>query len=138
MRDELWDGRLGLGRDEAIAQGPSERWKVGTMSEQFVTGDLGAAWGPFKWGSHGAAGAGESIDERHGSISCWFLFLSTGIWPLTSLALLYRRRARHRRRARTGCCAKCGYDLRATPHPGGALLTQCPECGTSAGGVGGR
>jgi hypothetical protein len=49
----------------------------------------------------------------------WSLLLLTAIPPAWWLDLK-RRRAR---RVRIGCCANCGYDLRATPD-------RCPECGT--------
>ena len=35
------------------------------------------------------------------------------------------------RRARQGLCLSCGYDLRATPEHGRALLPRCPECGVA-------
>lgn len=47
----------------------------------------------------------------------WFIAVCLGIWPLVGIA----RRLRHH--TRPGTCAKCGYDLRATPN-------RCPECGT--------
>lgn len=37
--------------------------------------------------------------------------------------------ARYRKRPAAGYCIACGYDLRATPEAGGALLDRCPECG---------
>jgi hypothetical protein len=49
----------------------------------------------------------------------WFLVTLFAIPPL----LRFRAWRRHRRRATAGTCAKCGYDLRATPE-------RCPECGT--------
>jgi hypothetical protein len=53
--------------------------------------------------------------------------------PTAGLAAWCVRRLREgRRRRRRGCCLACGYDLRATPEAGGALLGRCPECGAEA------
>jgi hypothetical protein len=41
------------------------------------------------------------------------------------------RRRRVYERERQGRCVACGYDLRADPEGGGALLACCPECGTA-------
>lgn len=54
-------------------------------------------------------------------IPLWFL-LPTVLAPALICAWRFRRGWR-RRRARAGLCAKCGYDLRATP-------LRCPECGS--------
>lgn len=55
------------------------------------------------------------------AVPYWLLCVLFSIIPA---AVLIRRR-RHRGRVAVGHCAKCGYDLRATPD-------RCPECGTSA------
>jgi hypothetical protein len=50
----------------------------------------------------------------------WLLVTLTALWPV-----VWARRAwRRRRRVAVGACAKCGYDLRATPG-------RCPECGAA-------
>jgi hypothetical protein len=46
----------------------------------------------------------------------WFVFGLAAVLPVTRLLLRRKRRL-------PGCCASCGYDLRATPD-------KCPECGT--------
>jgi hypothetical protein len=80
--------------------------------------------------SGGKDGPGFSLLEL--STPCWLLAPLLALWPLTSLTLSLRRRTRRRRRLAMGCCLSCGYDLRATPAPGGALLAVCPECGAVA------
>jgi len=51
-------------------------------------------------------------------------------WFITvTLAALMAWTAIRRKPVAPGLCRHCGYDLRATPEQGGALLDRCPECG---------
>ena len=66
-----------------------------------------------------------------------FIILAVPYWflGLVALAIPVLWTVRHRRanaRRRRNLCPTCGYDLRATPQAGGALLDRCPECGTPA------
>ena len=49
----------------------------------------------------------------------WLIITLAAVWPLHVGA----HRLLRRHRVAAGTCARCGYDLRATPH-------RCPECGT--------
>jgi hypothetical protein len=53
----------------------------------------------------------------------------TTLIALLSLPAAYFVARRVRSKSATGCCASCGYDLRASPD-------RCPECGTTVGGKG--
>ncbi len=119
-------------RGRAAAHGAGWHWEFNVSGAFF--GAFDHSWGPFRWNVVTLEHYGDWCCGHNASLPCWLLASLTGAWPLTSLALLRRRRARTRRRARAGCCRQCGYDLRATPLPGvagGELLSLCPECGTA-------
>lgn len=125
-------GAMPAGTREYMAQhGLGWNWGARSGSGSIVTDKPGRSWGPLGLTSRDVRDGDGSFSLRAASIPFWLLGLLAALWPLTSLTLLLRRRARRRRLASAGCCAHCGYDLRATPHSGGELVTRCPECGTA-------
>ena len=62
--------------------------------------------------------------DREVLLPYWFIVPITAILPALMLRR-FRRRWLQNRRKQAGKCARCGYDLRATP-------SLCPECGLSA------
>jgi len=105
-------------------------WSVQSFSHWFVNETDNSYFGPFRYHFVKEENNGHPFALRQVVLRCWLFALLSALWPVASLALLVRRRARSRCFPRTGRCSKCGYDLRATPEPGANLLALCPECGT--------
>ena len=78
-------------------------------------------WG-FQWTRHTLTAPDSWAIQRSIVAPYWVVALATLVLPAFRLRrrLLLRRASR---RARSGLCPACGYDLRATPD-------RCPECGT--------
>jgi hypothetical protein len=81
---------------------------------------VGAHWGGFGSYRHRNPPQSQAAwrDETLLWFPDWLLMLGGAAFPLAFL----NRRRRIRRRAESGSCLRCGYDLRATPE-------RCPECG---------
>lgn len=74
--------------------------------------------------THGPGSYGIQLDFL---FPCWAPWLVSLVFVMES----WRRwRRRRQRQWSLGICAKCGYDLRATPKEGGPILERCPECGS--------
>jgi hypothetical protein len=61
------------------------------------------------------------VHQRMLVVPLWFVVAVLGCLPACRFYVAYRRQ----RIRKLGLCARCGYDLRATPE-------RCPECGEAA------
>jgi len=84
-------------------------WKGRTRWWSFAFG-RGTLTGPPALGGH--------EDYVNAVIPIWSIFVVTAALPAFWLLRIWRRL----RKGKDGLCARCGYDLRASPD-------QCPECG---------
>jgi hypothetical protein len=73
---------------------------------------------------HGGTQIWQSHDDDGVVVPHWFLLLLAALLPVVQVAKRLRNQRAEKRRAK-GLCARCGYDLRATPE-------RCPECGAIA------
>jgi hypothetical protein len=78
----------------------------------------------WAWGDHyvDQPAEGGSTEVRLVRVRPWLIVLALAALPAARAIMWARRRRALRRARRRGLCAKCGYDLCATPG-------RCPECG---------
>jgi hypothetical protein len=75
-------------------------------------------WGGYFRDSWVSSTPQDSIAVRTLFVPYWPILGASAALPLRAAVGIVRRR----RRVSPGCCARCGYDLRASP-------ARCPECG---------
>ncbi len=112
------------GRDAAIGlagrTNQKEGWSYSTTGRSRGIPALSFEHLWFQWLTFkGTTPLGYAMSQVRLEIPDWFLILVSLVLPTIWLI----RAGRARRLKFVGCCAKCGYDLRATPE-------RCPECGT--------
>ncbi len=126
------DPYLAAIRDVVETGGEGWRWDRWSDVYTWDEGNWPGRWGPLRRHVIDGKDLSNRSVHRYFAAPLWVLALLAGPWPLASIALTIRRRRRRKRAARVGCCQRCGYDLRATPLPGGETLARCPECGAAA------
>ena len=87
-----------------------------------VPGDATTGWNPLGLGAWSRVHGQRRYHSRGVLLPYW---LPLALFAIAPAHWLWRLPARRARSARSGLCARCGYDLRASPD-------RCPECGTVA------
>jgi hypothetical protein len=109
---------------EPIPSSTSIHWEkttpeaLGFYPRGFGTVGSSSHWAGFIVGWQDEPSALHSDIVSYVILPYWFVILFLG--TVAFAGALWNRRVR--RRLSSGLCARCGYDLRATPH-------RCPECG---------
>ena len=118
---------VGRARPEQLVPEPGGTSAV-NLTDPFDVGDAwrqgqyGPAWGGFGVGRQ----RDSAVDYRLAMVPLW-LVAATALLPPAAWAARRHRRSRIERRLAAGQCVACGYDLRATPEQGKALLGRCPD-----------
>jgi hypothetical protein len=73
-------------------------------------------------GNEGIGLSGARVIAYAPNLNDWYFGLALPFWLLGPLSFVGLLRTRHHKPPASGHCARCGYDLRATPD-------RCPECG---------
>lgn len=130
----FWSGMSAGGRIEIrLIRADATYWAG--RSADFSSGrleQLGYSMGPFQWEAAGFAygkgivpsGSSATLTARVFLVPHAFVAVTFAALPALWLRGVLRHRVR-RRRIAGGLCARCGYDLRASPG-------NCPECGARA------
>jgi hypothetical protein len=125
-RVKVWHGTIL--RPGAASYGPAGGWfssdRASRELQPDVPGDAITGWNPLGLGAWSRVHGQQRYYSRGILIPYWLLL---AMFALPPAWWLWRRPVRRARRARSGLCPSCGYDLRATPD-------RCPECG-GAGSV---
>jgi hypothetical protein len=118
----LYRGMLEMGLRTGPAVGVTPSWGAGIMSARKFDGETPGWWKgqPCRyWTADFSRMPGGGPRYFFLSINLWVLYLAV----VAMTAVLWWRH----RRARRGCCGKCGYDL------AGIGAGVCPECGVGVG-----
>jgi hypothetical protein len=124
LRLAVEDNEMRIRSDEALPARPP--WEFRRFAGDWAASlDLtrGRGWLGISSGSDFGMGSGGSSLERYLTVPHW------GAAAVLATPLMKRIRSWRARQDRTGLCASCGYDLRATPG-------RCPECGAEPAGGG--
>jgi len=99
----------------------ADAWRVGSIQQQDSHFSQPVDVHSWAWRlGFGSRWYSQGANAERGVFVPHWLLVAVSAAPATAMVMRWRRNRSHRRT--DGVCARCGYDLRATPD-------RCPECG---------